>query len=204
MARRARPYVRRDARGDGAAMPLMRASRLLLDTNVWVDYFHGVGPGVAAIEEIVSRGLKGKVHLLYAPTSAKDVFYLISRRLRQTDARGSSSSASFTAAASACVRRMMEVADAAPQSYAECELACLLRSNFDDFEDNLIIAAAETDKADYVVTSDRLFLQALPEACITPDRAVALLDIAKLGAGAPAQRRRSLMIRGFYYRSTGL
>ena len=159
-------------------MPLLRASRLLLDTNVWVDYFHGVGPGVAVIEEIVSRGLKGKVHLLYAPTSAKDVFYLISRRLRQTDARGSSSSASFAAAAWACVRRMMEVADAAPQSYAECELACLLRSNFDDFEDNLI-AAAETAKADYVVTSDRLFLQALPEACITPDRAAALLDIAK-------------------------
>ena len=43
----------------------------------------------------------------------------------------------------------------------------------------LRIAAAETAKADYVVTSDRLFLQALPEACITPDRAVALLDIAK-------------------------
>lgn len=160
-------------------MPLMRASRLLLDTNVWLDYFHGVGPGVAAIEEIVSRGLKGKVHLLYAPTSAKDVFCLISRRLRQTDARGSSSSASFAAAAWAYVRRMMEVADAAPQSYAKCEPACLLRSNFDDFEDNLIIAAAETAKADYVVTSDRLFLQALPEACITPDRAVALLDIAK-------------------------
>ena len=40
-------------------MPLMRASRLLLDTNVWLDYFHGVGSGVAAIEEIVSRGLKG-------------------------------------------------------------------------------------------------------------------------------------------------
>ena len=86
----------------------------------------------------------------------------------------------------------------------KCELACLLRSNFDDFEDNLIIAAAETAKADYVVTSDRLFLQALPEACITPDRAAALLDIAKFCAGAPAQRRRSLMIRGFPYRSTGL
>lgn len=80
-------------------MPLMCTSRLLLDTNVWLDYFHGVGPGVAAIEEIVSRGLKGKVHLLYAPTSAKDVFHLISRRLRQTDARGSSSSASYAAAA---------------------------------------------------------------------------------------------------------
>ena len=52
---------------------------------------------------------------------------------------------------------MIEIADAAPQSYAECELACLFSSNFDDFEDNLIIAAAETDKAGYVVTSDRLF-----------------------------------------------
>ena len=157
----------------------MRASRLLLDTNVWFDYFLGVGPGLAAIEEIVSRGVKRKVHLLYAPTSAKDVFYLISRRLRQTDARGLSSSASYAAAAWACARRMMETADAAPQSCAECELACLLRSNFDEFEDNLIIASAETAKADDVVTSDRLFLRALPEACITPEHAVALLDIAK-------------------------
>lgn len=80
-------------------MPLMRTSRLLLDTNVWLDYFLGVGPSLAAIEEIVSRGVKGKVHLLYAPTSAKDVFYLIPRRLRQTDACGSSSSASYAAAA---------------------------------------------------------------------------------------------------------
>lgn len=80
-------------------MPLMRASRLLLDTNVWLDYFLGVGPSLAAIEEIVSRGVKGKVHLLYAPTSAKDVFCLIPRRLRQTDACGSSSSASYAAAA---------------------------------------------------------------------------------------------------------
>ena len=74
---------------------------------------------------------------------------------------------------------MIEIADAAPQSYAECELACLFRSNFDDFEDNVIIASAETAKVDDVVTSDRLFLQALPEACITPDRAAAFLDIAK-------------------------
>lgn len=54
---------------------------------------------------------------------------------------------------------MIEIADAAPQSYAECELASLFSSNFDDFEDNVIIAAAETDKAGYVVTSDRLFFK---------------------------------------------
>lgn len=160
-------------------MPLMKASRLLLDTNVWLDYFLDEGPSVDAITEIASAGFSGKTLLLYAPTTAKDLFYLIPRRLRALDANGESAASSYLPAAWACVDRMMEIAAAAPQSQAECELARMLRRTSSDFEDNLIVAAGETAQADYIVTNDKRLLSALPEACITPERAADLLSLAR-------------------------
>lgn len=161
-------------------MPVMRASRLLLDTNVWLDYFLGEGPSIQAIQKLIEAGVSGRTALLYAPTSAKDLFYLIPRRLLRSDSSsGAKPPASYRPAAWACVERMMELAVAAPLSYAECELARMLRTVFGDFEDNLIIAAAETAKADYVVTGDRQLLAAAPEACVTPDRALALVEFAR-------------------------
>lgn len=161
-------------------MSVMRASRLLLDTNVWFDYFMGEGRSLQAIQGLIEAGLDGRADLLYAPTSAKDLFYLIPRRLRSTDGSGGGkASVSYRPAAWACVERMMELATAAPLSHAECELARMLRSTFGDFEDNLIIAAGETAKADYIVTNDKPLLTAAPEACITPERALALLALAR-------------------------
>lgn len=161
-------------------MPLMHASRLLVDTNIWLDYFLAEGPSLAAIQGIIEASVDGRTDLLYAPTSAKDLFYLIPRRLRLADASDARKPAeSYQPAAWACVERMMELATAAPLSYAECELARMLRSTFGDFEDNLIVAAGETAKADYIVTNDRQLLSAVPEACITPERALALLDFVR-------------------------
>ena len=52
----------------------------------------------------------------------------------------------------------------------------MLRKKFPDFENGLIIAAAETADVDYVVTQDKAFLAQVPEACITPARALEFLD----------------------------
>ena len=158
-------------------MPMMKLSRLLLDTNVWLDYFLGEGPSLGAINLLIERGFEGSIALLYAPTSAKDLFYLIPRRLRTLD-EGEAEAATYQPAAWTCIERLMETAVAAPQSLAECELARMMRSACGDFEDNLILAAAETARADYVVTNDRRLLSSAPEACITPERAVALLSLA--------------------------
>ena len=147
-------------------MSVMRASRLLLDTNVWFDYFMGEGRSLQAIQGLIEAGLDGRNgYPPYAPTSAKDLFYLIPRRLRSTDpTRRREASASYRPAAWACVERMMELATAAPLSHAECELARMLRSTFGDFEDNLIVAAGETRKADDIVTNDKpLLLPPLPK-----------------------------------------
>ncbi len=155
-------------------MPITKVSSLLLDTNVWLDYFMGEGPCVGEISRLIAHAQTSSLSLLYAPTTAKDLFYLIPRRLRM---RGGDDGVSYAPAAWACLERMMEVAAAAPLSFPECELARMLRKKFPDFEDNLIIAAAETADVDYIVTQDKVFLSQAPEACITPARAAELLDL---------------------------
>jgi predicted nucleic acid-binding protein len=72
---------------------------------------------------------------------------------------------------------MTEIAVAAPVSPPEFDLAWTLRSRHADLEDNLIIAAAETCNADYVVSYDRAMLEHFSPVCITPEQACNLLGI---------------------------
>lgn len=159
-------------------MPLIKASTLLLDTNIWLDYFLAEGPHLAAIERLIELRAEVKITLMYAPTTAKDLFYLIPRRLRRIDANGAGNPPStYAPAAWACIERLMEIAFASPLSFAECNLARMMRSSFGDFEDNLVVASGETAQADYVVTGDKAMLAAYPECCITPERAIEILSI---------------------------
>lgn len=155
-------------------MQITKVNSLLLDTNVWLDYFMGEGPSLAEISRLVACGQTNSLTLLYTPTTAKDLFYIIPRRLRM---RGGSADVSYVPAAQACLERMMEIAVAAPLSFPECELARMLSKKLPDFEDALIVAAAQAAKADFIVTQDKVFLAQLPEVCITPARAVELLSL---------------------------
>lgn len=154
-------------------MQVSKIKSLLIDTNVWLDYFLGEGPNLEAISKIISIGYTNDLMLLYTPTSAKDLFYLIPRRLKRS---GGETGESYVLVAWACVKRMMGLATAAPLTLGECELARMLGTKYPDFEDNLVLAAGETVKADYIVTQDKAFIAQLPEACITPARAVELLS----------------------------
>ena len=110
---------------------------------------------------------------------AKDLFCLLPRALRRIASLDGcdDGQVSYAPAEWSCLQKMMEMACAAPQPNAECELARLLRSTHSDFEDNLIIAAAETAKVDYVVTNDKGLLSALPETCVAPRRVLQLMSI---------------------------
>jgi predicted nucleic acid-binding protein len=154
-------------------MPVERIDTLLLDTNVWLDYFLREGQSVEAIERVIALGFEGRFTLTYAPTSAKDVFFIIPRRLRLRS-EDPAASESYLPAAWACVSFMMEHAATAPQALGECELARMMRGSFPDFEDNLIVAAAQSAKASYIVTNDKKMLAAMPEFCIAPERVLEL------------------------------
>lgn len=153
---------------------MIEAKRLLVDTNVWLDYYLQEGAFDEA-KRLVELAEAGKIDLLYAPTTAKDVFYILPRRLARRNANGIN--VSFVSASWACIEHMMQVAAASPLSLAECEMARMLGKRIPDLEDNLIIASGETADVDYVVTSDRRMLEAMPEVCLTPARALEMIEI---------------------------
>ena len=157
---------------------MLDAKTFLVDTNIWIYYFMASEPHYEAILSFFETVDRRGGTLLFAPTTLKDVFFLIPRILRREAlASGQSEEASFAPVAWACVRTMTEVAVAAPLSLPECDLAWMLRNKHGDLEDNLIIAAAETCNADYVVSYDRDMLEHFSPACITPEQANKLLSI---------------------------
>jgi len=144
---------------------MIEAKRLLVDTNVWLDYYLQEG-AFDNVRRLVELAEAGKIDLLYAPTTAKDVFYILPRRLARRNVNGIN--ASFGPAAWACVEHMMQVATASPLSMAECEMARMLGKRMPDLD---------TADVDYVVTSDRRMLETMPEVCLTPARALELIGI---------------------------
>lgn len=157
---------------------MLDAKTFLVDTNVWIYYFMASEPHYKAILSFFEAVDRRGGTLLFAPTTLKDVFFLIPRILRREAlAAGQHAENSFAPAAWACVRTMTEIAIAAPLSLPECDLAWMLRTKHGDFEDNLVIAAAETCNADYVVSYDQKMLEHFSPVCITPDQANQLLSI---------------------------
>lgn len=102
---------------------MIEAKRLLVDTNVWLDYYLQEGAFDEA-KRLVELAEAGKIDLLYATTTAKDVFYILPRRLARRNANGIN--VSFAPASWACIEHMMQVATASPLSLAECEMARML------------------------------------------------------------------------------
>lgn len=150
--------------------------RYLLDTNIWLYYFLGENAYKHEIMDLITSGQDDGVDILFTPTTAKDLFYVLPRALRRAGAIGPDET--MSSIAWGCLERMFELATPAPQSAAECHIARTLRSTIPDFEDAMIIAAAETAGADYIVTLDKELLRDMPEVCVDPARA---RELAALG-----------------------
>lgn len=154
---------------------LDRPPLFLIDTNVWMNYFLREDPTFEECKQLFQRAVEEDQPLLVSPTTLKDLFYLIPRCFRRLDAIDQKSSTSYTPAAWACVEFILEIATPSPLSIAECTMARMLRNQFGDFEDNLILATAESARADYIVTYDEDLIATFPEACIKPERALELM-----------------------------
>lgn len=158
--------------------------RLLADTNFWIAYFMRDERFCAPCERLIELAAAERVDLYVAPSTVKDVFYLIPRCLRRVDQQEERESVSYQPAAWASIEFMLDVATPSPQSFAECEEACLLRGSVGDFEDGLILASADSVDADFILTYDRQLLDRLPEICITPKRALELVGLKEEADGA--------------------
>ncbi|MBQ6490745.1 MAG: PIN domain-containing protein [Atopobiaceae bacterium] len=157
---------------------MVKSNALLVDTNVWVGYFLAEEPHAEEVHRFFAEAQELGITLIYAPSTIKDVFYAIPRRMRLAAQKdGRDEDVSYLPAAWACVRKMAEIAVAASQSRAECDKAWMLRSTHGDFEDNLLMATAETCNADYVVTYDKRLLERFAPVCATPGQVLRLLEM---------------------------
>lgn len=155
-------------------------SSILLDTNVWLDAYDGARPRSATANALIDACVSRGIDLLYAAGSAKDVFYLVGASLkRQARVEGGTLSDGQARAvsvyASACVSNMCEVATAVGLDVTDIWLARKCQRIHADFEDCLVLAAAERAKADYLVTNDEALLRHAPCAALSVEDMLALL-----------------------------
>ena len=154
---------------------------ILLDTNIWLDYFLGWRDMSPVALRVVGRALELGCTLAYAVTSAKDVYYLVAsehKRLERLEAGMLSEEAISAASASAwgCVNAMQEMACAVPLDHTDVWVASKQRVLHGDFEDDLVIAAALRAKVDYLVTNDERLLRHCPVAALDARDMLALLE----------------------------
>ena len=155
---------------------------LLLDTNVWLDYYLGHRTGHAAAFELISRACAKDADLLYAAVSTKDVYYLIAFELkRQARAANEGMLAAHAAAAAtetawACLEHMDELACAVGCDQTDIWTARKQRPLHGDYEDDLIIAAALRSRPSLLVTGDEELLRHAPVAALDVEGAIAYLE----------------------------
>lgn len=154
---------------------------VLVDTNVWLDFYLPNRAGLGDAKHFIDSAIECDVELLYAVGSAKDVFYLAAaagKRLAR-DQNGELSDASARAAgeyAWAVLDNMAELATMVGADESDRWLASKHRAIHRDFEDNLIIAAAMRAGVDYIVTCDEKLIMHAPVAAMMPGDLAALLD----------------------------
>ena len=137
---------------------------LLLDTNIWLDYYLGDRAQSNAAKDLIMYAEEKGLPLVYASTSLKDVFYILQREFKESfrhegRVMSSDQASSCCKAAWGCLRHMMEIAVAAPVGEAQIWLASHYEDLHADFEDDLILATIETSKANFLVTGDETLQQ---------------------------------------------
>lgn len=154
---------------------------VLLDTDILLDYHLGRGECGAQCAELIRRLLEGGSVVMVAASTLKDEFYLIERLLKR-EAAGPDGAVSAQDArairdiAWACIRQAMEIAQVVDVGIGDCLRAAALRSLHGDFEDNLVAAAGERCKVDYLVTNDRRLQRHAAVRCLTSKEMLDLLD----------------------------
>ena len=160
-------------------------TKLLLDTNVWLDYFLDRGESHGRTKELLAEAFVREDVVLYAAsTTLKDVFYLIPLQLKRSlRAEGIAITESLSAAAIetawSCLRVMLDVSQVVPIGKSEALQSIVYRSIHEDFEDNFIASAVRRADADYLVTSDERFCRHSLVATVSVQEAIRLLEATR-------------------------
>lgn len=156
-------------------------STILVDTNIWIDYYLGYRTGHAQARELLAQANHADVDILHAVTSTKDVFFLVAadfKREARKQAQGVLSPSAAQAAqavAWACVDNIQTISTAVGCDQSDVWIARKQRELHSDYEDNLIVAAAMRSKASLLVTNDEKLLRHCPVAALCAEDALKVL-----------------------------
>ena len=163
--------------------------RILLDTNVLLDYLLHRDDHAKMAEAVMELGAKNNITLLCASLSLKDIAYLSSSAIRREFKPNESEVENFTRGFLSsrvpwrCIEQVKEMCDIVAVDESTCDKAFSLQKRHRDFEDDLIIVAAQQSGANCVVTSDAELISHFPEYCKTPARRIdAFLIVAIVAA----------------------
>lgn len=153
---------------------------LLLDTNIWIDYYLGDRPGSKAAAELISAADIRKITLAYPALSIKDLYYVLNQETKRefrkaTGALTEPQALACREYAWACVDAMREIAVAAPIGEPQVWLACHYKEVHGDLEDDLVLASLETSKADFLVTNDEVLCRKAPKGALSATDMLAYL-----------------------------
>ena len=159
-----------------------RPLKILVDTNVWFDYFLARSDCHKAAAQFLACGMEREdVALFIASLSLKDLACQLSNQMK-LDARraGREVDASVASAARevswACVRNVLEKALVAPVGHTEVLNAFAYRRIHNDLEDDLILGALDAIEGDYLMTHDAALARHTGDLCITAEEGLQLLQ----------------------------
>lgn len=155
-------------------MTASAGSLVLLDTNIWLDYYLAGREGHAASFAIIDFMLCHEMAPLYAVSSIKDVFHIVRLGLKRAALSDPHCSGKLTSSqlisaregAWACVDHMQSIATAVGADSSDVAYAIKQKGIHPDFEDDLVIAACCRADVDLLVTNDERFLRHCPVAAL--------------------------------------
>lgn len=167
----------RNTGGDGMGY---KQTKVLVDTNLWIDKYIPHGPTSEASREVLRLCVSDDIALLYPMRSLVDVFWQVTRDrknwLRREYGEITEAQArAVNADAWACVDNMMEVGAPVGADVSDVWIAQHLRDMHPDFEDDMVLAAARRAGVDYLVTSDRQLIQKADVVALTPEDMLTVL-----------------------------
>ena len=158
-----------------------KVMKLLIDTNIWVDYFLSRSSECRAVTKLLSLAAASESFALYVVShSIKDISYILASTMKE-QARRCDGELKPEAAAAArevawgCVRNMLDRAIVIPVGQAEILQAFTYKRIHDDLEDDIVLGAAYRAGIDYIVTHDKPISCHSPIPCIDVTQALELL-----------------------------
>lgn len=148
------------------------AKGLLLDTNVWLDYYVPWRDGNRNAFDLIALANEKGWNLLFSIATSKDVFYLVECsfkrqfRLRSSGVLAPDQAAAAREIAWGCLSHMNEIATAVGADESDVWLARKWKNLHADYEDNLQLAAASRANATLFVTEDEQLVKHSPIATL--------------------------------------